>query len=174
MILDQPHSGANPVLIYERVGPGLYKVKISVTLVSLLHDFIVTHPNVLHLYDIGKDSWPWTNRIFQRNLSAEVSLQPSPENYHLEQPRSIPWHTCRLHGCSGTQQMMQYAELSFVNTQQTSPQDTRMHFTHLLLQLKFSIRFHVSWDHFQWIEDSLLYSRWISTTIILLKFIRWY
>ena len=53
MIVAQPHSGANPVTIYERRGPGEYTAKISVTIVSLLHDFMEEHPNLIELYDIG-------------------------------------------------------------------------------------------------------------------------
>jgi hypothetical protein len=54
MIIDQPHSGVNPVLIYEKKGPGLYTAKVSVIIVSLLHDFIETHPNLIQFYDIGR------------------------------------------------------------------------------------------------------------------------
>ena len=54
MITAQPHSGVNPITTYERKGPGEYTAKISVTIVSLLHDFMVTHPNLIKLEDIGK------------------------------------------------------------------------------------------------------------------------
>lgn len=53
MIVAQPHSGVNPVTIYERRGPGEYTAKISVTIISLLHDFTQLHPNLIELYDIG-------------------------------------------------------------------------------------------------------------------------
>lgn len=53
MIVAQPHSGVNPVTIYERRGPGEYTAKISVTIISLLHDFMQLHPNMIELYDIG-------------------------------------------------------------------------------------------------------------------------
>jgi len=55
MIISQPHSGVNPVTTYERKESGEYLAKLSVTVVSLLHDFMVTHPNLIELYDIGKE-----------------------------------------------------------------------------------------------------------------------
>ncbi len=55
MIIAQPHVGVNPVLIYERDKPGIYKANVSVIIVSLLHDFMQTHPNMIELYDIGKE-----------------------------------------------------------------------------------------------------------------------
>jgi len=54
MIITHPHSGVNPVLIYERKGPGIYTAKVSVIIVSLLHDFMETYPNMIELYDIGE------------------------------------------------------------------------------------------------------------------------
>jgi hypothetical protein len=54
MIMTHPHSGVNPVTVYERKGPGEYAAKISVIIVSLLHDFIETHPNMIKVDDIGK------------------------------------------------------------------------------------------------------------------------
>lgn len=53
MIVAQPHSGVIPVTIYERRGPGEYTSKISVRIISLLYDFMQTHPNIIELYDIG-------------------------------------------------------------------------------------------------------------------------
>lgn len=53
MIVAQPHSGVNPVTIYERKGPGEYIAKISVIIISLLYDFMQTNPNLIELYDIG-------------------------------------------------------------------------------------------------------------------------
>ncbi len=55
MIISQPHCGVNPVTVYERKETGEYVAKLSVTIVSLLHDFMVTHPNLIELYDIGKE-----------------------------------------------------------------------------------------------------------------------
>jgi hypothetical protein len=54
MIIAQPHSGVNPVTIYERKGPGEYTAKISVTIISLLNDFMQLRPKLIELYDIGK------------------------------------------------------------------------------------------------------------------------
>jgi hypothetical protein len=54
MIITHPNSGVNPVLIYERKGPGIYTAKASVIIVSLLHDFMETHSNMIELYDIGE------------------------------------------------------------------------------------------------------------------------
>jgi hypothetical protein len=53
MIVAQPHSGANPVTIYERRGPGEYTAKVSVTIISLLYDFMQMNPSLIELYDIG-------------------------------------------------------------------------------------------------------------------------
>ncbi len=53
MIIDQPHYGVNPVLIYEKKEPGIFKAKVSVIIISLLHDFMETHPNLIKFYDIG-------------------------------------------------------------------------------------------------------------------------
>ncbi len=54
MIIAQPHSGVNPVLVYDRTGPGIYTAKVLVIIVSLLYDFMETHPNMIELCDIGK------------------------------------------------------------------------------------------------------------------------
>jgi hypothetical protein len=54
MIIDHPHKGVNPVLIYERKRPGIYTAQVSVLIVSLLHDFMEKNPNVIELYDIGE------------------------------------------------------------------------------------------------------------------------
>jgi hypothetical protein len=55
MILDQPHYHAIPVsTLYERKGPGLYTTKVSVIIVSLLYDFMKTHPTLIQLFDIGR------------------------------------------------------------------------------------------------------------------------
>jgi len=50
----QPHYRDNPVIIYEKQKPGIYTAKVSVIIVSLLHDFMEAHPNMIELYDIGK------------------------------------------------------------------------------------------------------------------------
>ena len=54
MIVAQPHSGVNPTTIYERKGPGQYGAKISVCIISLLHDFMQQYPKLIQLYDIGR------------------------------------------------------------------------------------------------------------------------
>ena len=54
MIVAQPHSGVNPTTIYDRKGPGQYTAKISVLIISLLHDFMQLFPNLIELYPIGK------------------------------------------------------------------------------------------------------------------------
>ena len=78
MIMDHPHSGANPVLIYERLGPGMYRAKVSVFLVSLLHDFMVTHPNVLQFYDIGE----FRSYFDQQFMRKTFLFQKSVYNHH--------------------------------------------------------------------------------------------
>ena len=54
MVLAQPHSGVNPVIIVDRRGPRIHVAKVSVILISLLHDFMQTHPKMIELDDIGK------------------------------------------------------------------------------------------------------------------------
>jgi hypothetical protein len=54
MIIVEPQYGVNPVLIYDRKETGKYTAKVSVIIVSLLNDFIETHPNMIKLDDIGK------------------------------------------------------------------------------------------------------------------------
>lgn len=55
MVISQPHYNSNPVLVYERRGSsGQCTAKVSVIIVSLLYDFMRTHPNVIELFDIGK------------------------------------------------------------------------------------------------------------------------
>ncbi len=54
MIIDHPCDGVNPVLIYERKGPGIYTAKVSVRIISLLHDFMQIHPNLIRLDNIGE------------------------------------------------------------------------------------------------------------------------
>jgi len=54
MILVQPQYSVNPVLIYDRKGPGKNTAKVSVIIISLLHDFMETHPNMIQLDPIGK------------------------------------------------------------------------------------------------------------------------
>jgi hypothetical protein len=53
MIVTQPRSGVNPVTIYERTGPGEYTAKVSVIIISLLHDFMQAYSHLIELYDIG-------------------------------------------------------------------------------------------------------------------------
>jgi len=54
MILVQPQYGVNPVLIHDGRISGKHTAKVSVIIISLLHDFIQTHPNMIELDDIGK------------------------------------------------------------------------------------------------------------------------
>lgn len=54
MITVHPHSGVIPVVIYDRKGPGQCKIKLTVIIVSLLYDFMQTHPNLIELCEIGK------------------------------------------------------------------------------------------------------------------------
>ena len=54
MINKQPMCGATPVLVYERQKGNIYKAKVSVTIISLLHDFMKKHPNVIELDNISK------------------------------------------------------------------------------------------------------------------------
>jgi hypothetical protein len=54
MIVDQPNFNANPVVNYEKTGLGLYTANVSVTLVSLLYDFMEIYPTLIQLTDIGR------------------------------------------------------------------------------------------------------------------------
>jgi hypothetical protein len=54
LITAQPQYGFIPVLNYDRTGPGKYTAKVTVIIISLLHDFMETHPNMIQLRDIGK------------------------------------------------------------------------------------------------------------------------
>ncbi len=54
MILVQPQYGVNPVLIYDKKEAGKYTAKVSVIIISLLNDFMETHPNMIQLDNIGK------------------------------------------------------------------------------------------------------------------------
>ncbi|CAF1089274.1 unnamed protein product [Rotaria sp. Silwood1] len=123
LIVAQPHSGVNPVTIYERKGPGEYTAKISVTIISLLHDFMQTHPNLIELFDI------------------EPSLSPSSPYYKLEEPRSLSWKICHLQTAPGGKtRTFLYAELSAITIEQSSKTDTRVRFAQLLHSFKFAIK----------------------------------
>lgn len=54
MIIAQPHADVNPVIIYEKCVLGIYKAKVSLTIISLLHDFMQTYPDIIQFYNIGK------------------------------------------------------------------------------------------------------------------------
>ncbi|CAF1534675.1 unnamed protein product [Rotaria magnacalcarata] len=123
LIVDQPHSGTTPVTIYERKAPGEYTAKISVTIISLLYDFMQTHPNLLELFDI------------------EPSLYPSSTYYKLEEPRSLSWKTCQVQTApGGKSRTFLYAELSAITIEQASKTDTRVRFAQLLHSFKFAVK----------------------------------
>ncbi|CAM4894403.1 unnamed protein product [Rotaria socialis] len=122
-IVDQPHSGTTPVTIYERKAPGEYTAKISVTIISLLYDFMQTHPNLLELFDI------------------EPSLYPSSAHYKLEEPRSLSWKTCQVQTApGGKSRTFLYAELSAITIEQALKTDTRVRFAQLLHSFKFAVK----------------------------------
>lgn len=54
IIIAQPHCNTNPVLVYDGKRSDSSKAKVSVIIVSLLHDFMETHPNMIELDDFGK------------------------------------------------------------------------------------------------------------------------
>ncbi|CAF1010978.1 unnamed protein product [Adineta steineri] len=123
MIVAHPHSGVNPVTIYERKGPGAYTAKISVTIVSLLYDFMQQYPNLIELFDI------------------EPSLCPSSNYYRLEEPRSLSWKPYQLViGASGRSHTFLCAELSSITIEQASKTDTRVRFAQLIHSFKFAIK----------------------------------
>ncbi|CAF3556939.1 unnamed protein product [Adineta steineri] len=132
MITAQPLCGLNPVTIYERRGPGEYGAKISVTIVSLLHDFMETHPNLIELYDIETSLWP---------------LSPL---YKLDESQTLSWKTCQLQVTPNDKpQIIDYAELSFITILQSNKTNTRIHFGEVLHSLKFAIKLHLNLSEYK-------------------------
>ncbi|UJR22445.1 hypothetical protein I4U23_025505 [Adineta vaga] len=128
MIVTQPHFGINPVIIYDRkAGNTEYTAKVSVTIFSLLHDFMQTHPNTIELYDI------------------EMSLWPSSPLYKLDESQTLSWKTCQIQISSDDRpRMIQYAELSFITIIPANKNNPRMHFSDALHSLKFAIKVHMN------------------------------
>lgn len=56
LIIDQPHSGVNPVTVavVNKDNNCIYDAGIDVTIICLLNDFIQAHPDVITLSDISK------------------------------------------------------------------------------------------------------------------------
>ncbi|CAF1318521.1 unnamed protein product [Rotaria magnacalcarata] len=130
MILNHPHYGVNPVLIYERRGTGQCVAKLSVTLVSLLSDFMQSHPNLIELYDI------------------ETSVLPLSPTYKLESS-TISWKTCCLQiDPNEKPRTIQYAELSLLTIQYPTNKNTRIHIGDELHRLKFSIKLRLNLQQF--------------------------
>ncbi|CAF2533148.1 unnamed protein product [Rotaria sp. Silwood2] len=122
MIITHPNSGVNPVLVYERKGSGQCTAKVSVIIVSLLYDFIQTHPKLIELCDI------------------EPSLCSSSSLYKLESS-TISWKTCRLQiNPNDKPRFIYYAELSLLNIQCSTKANTRIHLGDELYSLKFLIK----------------------------------
>ncbi|CAF3233159.1 unnamed protein product [Rotaria socialis] len=130
MILNHPHCGVNPVLIYEPRGTGQCTAKLSVTIVSLLYDFMQSHPNLIELYDI------------------ETSLFSLSPTYKLE-ASTISWKTCRLQiDPNDKPRTIQYAELSLLTIQYATNKNTRIHLGDELHRLKFSIKLRLNLQQF--------------------------
>ncbi|CAF1106330.1 unnamed protein product [Rotaria sp. Silwood1] len=131
MITAHPHSGVNPVLIYERKGSGQCTAKVSVIIISLLYDFMQTHPKLIELYDI------------------EPILCSSSSLYKLESS-TISWKTCRLQiSPNDKPQFIQYAELSLLNIQCSTKTNTRIHLGDELYSLKFLIKFRLNLNEYK-------------------------
>ncbi|CAF0805019.1 unnamed protein product [Rotaria sordida] len=130
MIITHPHSGVNPVLIYERKGSGQCTAKVSIIIISLLYDFMQTHPKLIELIDI------------------EPSLCQSSSLYKLESS-TISWKTCQLQiNPNDKPQLIQYAELTLLNIQSSTKTSTRIHLGEDLYTLKFLIKFRLNLNEY--------------------------
>lgn len=54
MITVQPQFRNIPVVISKRIAPGFYQMDVSVIVLSLLSNFMRTHPNIIKFSDISK------------------------------------------------------------------------------------------------------------------------
>jgi hypothetical protein len=54
MIIEQPHCGGIPVTICQGSKTSGHSADIKVTIVSLLHDFIQQHPEIIELMSISQ------------------------------------------------------------------------------------------------------------------------
>ncbi|CAF1076007.1 unnamed protein product [Adineta steineri] len=121
MIVDQPHCGFNSATVYKRKGPGDYITKVSVTIVSLLHDFMETHPNLIEIHSI------------------KPSFLLSSDKYELANPQPMSWKICELQASPHDKpQRILYAELSDLIIKQANKNDTQVHFAQKLHSLQFN------------------------------------
>ena len=150
LIVTQPHSGVNPITIYERRRPGEYTAKISVTIISLLNDFIEQHPNLIELVDIGKRKQLIVYGFLKKYIYIylEPSLHPISPHYKLAEPQTISWKPCQIQTeLAGRSRTFLCAELTSITIEQSSKTDTRVRFAQLLHSLKFAIKIHVNHRH---------------------------
>lgn len=158
MVIAQPHYGVNPVLIAERKGPGRHVAKVSVIIISLLYDFMQTHPNMIELDDIGKSDDFWINFEFEINFYLEITLCPTVRSYTLDEPQKISWKTCELQiNPNDRPRIVQYAELTSITIKQTSS-DAQIHFAETLHSFTFLIKFRVSFLILNWPLRTSFYS----------------
>ncbi|CAF1016883.1 unnamed protein product [Adineta steineri] len=143
MIVDQPHCGFNSATVYERRGPGEYGTKASVTIVSLLHDFMETHPNLIEIHPI------------------RPSFLVSSDKYELANPEPMSWKICELQTSPHDKpQRILYAELSDLIIKQSNKNDKHVHFAQKLhsLQFKFDVQINLSEYRFSKIHQISLSS----------------
>lgn len=144
MIIDHPRNDVNPVLIYNRKENDEYEATGSVRIISLLHDFMQTHPGLIQLYDIGNQI-TFISFIITIGLCVEPSLHPRSRFYRFNESQTLLWKTCSLQACpSAKQHIMQYAVLESIVFRQTSKKDMRKHIAKVLHTLKFSVKLLVS------------------------------
>ncbi|CAF1180582.1 unnamed protein product [Adineta steineri] len=143
MIVDQPHCGFNSATVYERTAPGEYRTKASVTIVSLLHDFMETHPNLIEIHSI------------------RPSFLLSSDKYELANPEPISWKICELQASPHDKpQRIRYAELSDLIIKQANKNDKHVHFAQKLhsLQFKFDVQINLAEYRFSKIHQISLSS----------------
>ncbi|CAF1038276.1 unnamed protein product [Adineta ricciae] len=121
MITVHPCNGSIPIVIYKKTEPE-YNAKLTMTVVSLLHDFMKMHPNVLTLKDI------------------KISLLPTADTYKLKKPKEISWEICELQGHPKNHSTrMYYAKLPSICIVQTNEDDTSVQFAQKLHQIQLTI-----------------------------------
>ncbi|CAF0767400.1 unnamed protein product [Adineta ricciae] len=121
MITVHPCNGSIPIVIYKKTAPE-YNAKLAMTVVSLLHDFMKMHPNVLTFKNI------------------KISLLPTADTYKLKKPKEISWEICELQGYPKDHSTrMYYANLPSICIVQTNDDDTSVQFAQKLHQIQLTI-----------------------------------
>ena len=144
MITVHPCNGSIPIVIYKKTELE-YNAKLSMTVVSLLHDFMKMHPNILTFKNIsmpGVYLW-WFDLI--GNIRIEISLLPTADTYKLKKPKEIFWEICELQrDPKDLSTRMYYANLPSICIVQTHEDDTSVQFAQKLHQIQLIIDVEVS------------------------------